>query len=130
MESKKEKNGPKQGTAYHPTSIGKIDLGPYMQNNYRRKVTLSVFAKETGRSLSTFHRDFKSTFQQTPHRWIMAKRLEYARKHLKTTKRKISEIYFEAGFVDFTHFSKAFRKKYGLSPSAYRQLIGAGLDGD
>lgn len=99
------------------------DLAAYMEQNYLRNVPLAEIAKETGRSLSTFNREFKQIFYETPHRWIMQKRLAYAREMLLNTDRKISEIYFLAGFQDFSHFGKAFKKMFGLCPSAYREQM-------
>ncbi|MEL6843611.1 MAG: AraC family transcriptional regulator [Bacteroidota bacterium] len=99
------------------------DLADFMEQNFLRNVPLADLAKESGRSLSTFNRECKQIFKETPHRWIMKRRLEFARGILLTTDKKISEIYFLAGFQDFTHFGKAFKKMFGLCPSAYRDQM-------
>ena len=97
--------------------VGKIDLVTFMNNYYLEPKTVEELAKASGRSLSTFHRDFKEIFNETPHRWIINKRLEYAYDLLQNNTKKISEICLEVGFQDLTHFGKVFKKKYGVTPS-------------
>jgi AraC-like DNA-binding protein len=71
----------------------------------------------TGRSLSTFNRDFKKQFNSTPQKWLTEKRLALAYYQLSEKKKKPTEVYLEVGFEDLSHFSFAFKKKYGLSPT-------------
>ena len=99
----------------------RVDLVHFMQYNYLRSATIGQLAKETGRSLSTFYREFKLIFSETPHRWIMQRRLEYAKKILLSSNKKVTQISQEAGFQDLTHFGKVFKKKYGISPSTMQQ---------
>ncbi|SHF35762.1 helix-turn-helix domain-containing protein [Chryseobacterium vrystaatense] len=97
---------------------GKIDLAGFMEKNYMFNMSLERFGYLTGRSLSTFNRDFRKIFQTTPQRWLTHKRLELAYYHLKEKHKKPSDIFMEVGFEDFSHFSYAFKKQYGLVPSA------------
>lgn len=96
----------------------KIDLEAYMNRHYMHNTSLEQFAKITGRSLSTFKRDFQEIFHESPNKWLIRKRLELAR-HLISSKQKApSEVYFDVGFVNFSHFSKSFKMAFGISPSA------------
>jgi AraC-like DNA-binding protein len=95
----------------------KIDLEAYMNNNYKFNVSIERFAYLTGRSLSAFKRDFASTFGTTPHHWLIEKRLKEARFLLEKEKQKSTDIYLDLGFEDLSHFSFAFKKKFGLNPS-------------
>jgi len=95
----------------------KIDLEAYMNKNYTYNVTLSQFAKLTGRSLSTFKRDFQKLFQDTPENWLRNKRLEYAHYLISKKQQKVSNVYIDAGFENLSHFSTAFKKFYGYPPS-------------
>ena len=96
---------------------GKIDLIDFMQRNFMFNMSLEKLGYLTGRSLSTFNRDFKKLFQTTPQKWLTDKRLELAYYHLSEKKKKPTEIYLEVGFEDLSHFSFIFKKKYGVSPN-------------
>lgn len=96
---------------------GKIDLVDFMQRNFMFNMSLEKLGYLTGRSLSTFNRDFKKLFNATPQKWLTDKRLELAYYHLAEKKKKPTEIYLEVGFEDLSHFSFIFKKKYGFSPN-------------
>lgn len=96
---------------------GKLDLAQFMEQNYRFNLPLEKFGYLTGRSLTTFKKDFKRVFQQTPGRWLTRKRLELAHYQLAEQRRKPSEVYLDTGFEDLSHFSFAFKKQYGYPPS-------------
>ncbi|MDJ1499484.1 AraC family transcriptional regulator [Xanthocytophaga agilis] len=96
----------------------KIDLEEFMNRNFRFNVSLDRFAYMTGRSLSTFKRDFQKIFGSTPGTWLTRKRLEEAYFRIKSEGAKPGDIYYELGFEDFSHFSFAFRKQFGIRPTA------------
>jgi len=96
---------------------GKIDLIDFMQRNFMFNMSLEKLGYLTGRSLSTFNRDFKKLFETTPQKWLTDKRLELAYYYLAEKKKKPTEIYLEVGFEDLSHFSFIFKKKYGFSPN-------------
>lgn len=96
---------------------GKIDLVDFMQRNYMFNMSLEKLGYLTGRSLSTFNRDFKKLFNSSPQKWLTDKRLELAYYQLAEKKKKPTEIYLEVGFEDLSHFSFIFKKKYGFSPN-------------
>ena len=95
----------------------KIDLETYMNHNYKYNIPLSSFAKLTGRSLSSFKRDFTKIFETTPERWLQQKRLEHAHYLISKKNLRPSEVYLEVGFENLSHFSFAFRKLFGLTPT-------------
>lgn len=95
----------------------KIDLETFMLNNYHFNVELPRFAYLTGRSLSTFKRDFEKIFHTTPSRWLVQKRLEEAYRLIREKGKSPSDVYLEVGFEDLSHFSFVFKKKYGFAPS-------------
>lgn len=96
---------------------GKIDLEAFMRQHYHFNVGLPRFAYLTGRSLSTFKRDFEKIFHATPSRWLLQRRLEEAHYLLKEKKKVASDIYLDLGFEDLSHFSYVFKKQYGVAPS-------------
>ncbi|MBS1566891.1 MAG: helix-turn-helix transcriptional regulator, partial [Bacteroidetes bacterium] len=97
---------------------GKIDLEAFMNSNFHFNVELKRFAYLSGRSLTTFKRDFEKTFHTTPSRWLQRRRLQEAYHLIKEKGRKCSEVYLEVGFEDLSHFSYAFKKTFGVAPSA------------
>lgn len=96
---------------------GKINLADFMQENYMYNLTMEQFGSLTGRSLTTFKRDFKKAFNATPQKWIIQKRLELAHYQLTEEKRKPIEVYLETGFENLSHFSFAFKKHFGFAPT-------------
>ncbi|ASK28876.1 AraC family transcriptional regulator [Chryseobacterium sp. T16E-39] len=96
---------------------GRLDLEEFMQKNYKFNVSMERFAFLTGRSLSSFKRDFKTIFNETPNRWLTKRRLQEARFLVEQKKQRPSDIYLDLGFEDFSHFSFAFKKEFGVSAS-------------
>ena len=106
------------------TLAKRVDLQLFMDLNFMLKVSLKELAELSGRSLSTFEREFKLIYNTTPRKWILKKRLLLAQSLLADASKQISEVYVEAGFEDLAHFSKAFKKEFGMNPSEYRKLDG------
>lgn len=94
----------------------KIDLEKFMQANFKFNVPVEHFAKLTGRSLAGFKRDFQKVFGKPPRHWLQDTRLEQAHFQIVKNNKKPSAIYLELGFESFSHFSYAFKKKFGFSP--------------
>jgi len=97
---------------------GKIDLADYMEKNFMFNLPLEKFGYMTGRSLSTFKRDFNKAFHTTPQRWLTKKRLELAHYQFMEKNKKPVDVCYEVGFEILSHFSFAFKKQFGYSPSA------------
>jgi len=95
---------------------GKIDLVDFMEHNYMFNMPLARFGYLTGRSRSTFIRDFRKHFGTTPQRWLTRKRLELAHYELSQKQKRPADIYLEVGFEDLSHFSFAFKKQFGYAP--------------
>lgn len=96
----------------------KIDILDFMNQNYMYEFSMEDLAHYTGRSLATFKRDFKKVSDLTPGKWLIRKRLEVAYSLIKEGGKTITDIYTEVGFKNQSHFSTAFKKLYGVSPTA------------
>ena len=96
----------------------KIDILDFLNQNYMYEFSQEELAHYTGRSLATFKRDFKKISSLTPERWLIHKRLEVAYELMKKGERKISEVCDKVGFKNQSHFSNAFKKQYGIPPTA------------
>jgi AraC-like DNA-binding protein len=101
----------------------KIDLEAYMNRNFRFNISLEKFAFLTGRSLSSFKRDFMKIFGTTPGNWLKKKRLEEAYFKITQQNQRPSDVYLEVGFEDLSHFSFAFKKAYGKAPTEIAQKV-------
>jgi len=95
----------------------KIDLPEFMEMNFMYNLDHRRFAYLTGRSISSFKRDFEATFQMSPGRWLLRRRLKEALFLIKERRKTISEVYLEVGFEDIAHFSRAFKNEFGTPPS-------------
>ncbi len=95
----------------------RADLSKFMDYNYTQNITLDELAHQSGRSLSTFNREFRMLYNETPHKWILRKRLETAKRMLLQDDVRPSDVYLEVGFEDLAHFSRAFKKQFQMSPS-------------
>ncbi len=95
----------------------KVDLVSYMEKNYMFNMPLEKFGYLTGRSLTSFKRDFKKSFNSSPERWLTRKRLELAHYKLTEQKARPVDVCYEIGFENLSHFSYAFKKHFGYSPT-------------
>ncbi|MGX1928163.1 AraC family transcriptional regulator [Flagellimonas sp. 2504JD4-2] len=108
---------------YSLRNTEKTDMEYTMLKNFRYDLSMEEFARLCGRSLSTFKRDFKNHFSQTPGSWIKNKRLEYAKTLLHESSLSINEICYESGFKNPSHFNTAFKEKYDQPPLQFRSSL-------
>ncbi|MDT0553009.1 AraC family transcriptional regulator [Urechidicola vernalis] len=99
----------------------KSSLNEIMLQNFHCDLSLNEYARLSGRSLSSFKRDFKQSFNETPHKWIVNKRLNYAKSLLQNPELNINDICFEAGFKNTSHFNNSFKEKFQLPPNQFRK---------
>ena len=96
-------------------------LSQIMEANFCYNLALEEFAKLSHRSLSTFKRDFRKYYNQSPGKWLLQKRLEYSAVLLKNPALNVSQVAMDCGFEDLSHFSRAFKEKFGTSPANFRK---------
>ena len=83
-------------------------------------ITISELSELTNMSLSTFKREFKKTYNNSPAVYIKDKKLTKAKELVSASTLRMSDVAFDCGFNDMAHFSKSFKQKYGVSPSTFR----------
>jgi AraC family transcriptional regulator, exoenzyme S synthesis regulatory protein ExsA len=114
------KNRPLAGYFNEVCANSKISIREIMEANFAYNMKLEEFAKLSGRSLSTFRRDFETIYNTSPSKWLTQRRLEYGKYLLETTDKNISEITFESGFENPSHFIRVFKENFGTSPLRYK----------
>jgi len=93
----------------------------YVDANLDAPIHIGDLAKVARRSGAYFCRAFKRTFGETPHAFVVARRLHRAGDLMLTSDAALSEIAVTCGFHDQAHLSKLFRARYGQSPAAWRR---------
>jgi AraC family transcriptional regulator, exoenzyme S synthesis regulatory protein ExsA len=111
--------------AYFQSLLGSDapNLPHIMEANFCYNLGLEDFAKLSHRSLSTFKRDFRKHYKQPPGKWLLQKRLDYSAVLLRNPALNVSQVGLDSGFEDLSHFSRAFKEKFGMSPQNYRKEI-------
>lgn len=99
------------------------DLLQTMEAHYLEPYSISDLALISGRSLSSFRRDFETTFHTTPAKWIQEKRLQKARELFLTTELQITEVCYEIGYENVSHFSRLYKSFFGYSPSETKSQV-------
>jgi AraC-like DNA-binding protein len=85
------------------------------------KLSLNDLSNLSGRSLSSFNRDFKAIYNMPPKRWLQEKRLAYARKLLIEKEYSVTEVAMNIGYDNVSHFIKQFKEKYNITPKQLKQ---------
>jgi len=93
----------------------------YLVENFRKPVSLDKAAAIANMTTNAFCKYFKKITRKTFMETIIEYRLNYAMQQLVQTDKPISDISFESGFGDVSHFYKMFKLKMGLSPLNYRK---------
>lgn len=93
----------------------------YIKENYMKEISLEMFAKDMYLSQVYISKIFKEETGHSPIHFLIQTRLSVAKSLLETQALPIKEISRCVGYEDAYHFSKLFKKYYGISPSAIRK---------
>jgi AraC-like DNA-binding protein len=98
-----------------------LALERVMEDNFCYNLSLEVYAKLSNRSLSTFKRDFEKRFGCSPGKWLLEKRLQHSLHLMCNRNKTVGEAAFESGFESPSHFSRAFKHRFGKGPLAMKE---------
>ena len=87
---------------------------------YTQPLDVHDMAGAAGLSRAHFSREFRRTFGESPHGYLLTRRLERAAALLRNTDRSVAEICFSVGLRSVGSFTSSFGRVYGRSPTAYR----------
>ena len=94
----------------------------YINKNFSAKITLSIISQKFGCCNATLTKTFKKEYNLSIMEYLCDVRLEKSKEMITKTRKSFKEIAAECGFYDQNYFSKIFAKKYGSSPTEYRNM--------
>lgn len=94
-----------------------------IEARYAERLSLGEMAEACGLSPGFFLRAFKAATSQTPHQYLMSRRLSKARQLLGQAEPGLAEIAFMTGFCSQAHMTAVFKRALGATPAAYRQSV-------
>jgi AraC-like DNA-binding protein len=95
----------------------------YVRNHFTEAIQLEDMAEVVSMTIPSFCRYFKKVTGKTFTEFVNEFRIVHACKLLSEEKHSISEVCFESGFNNFSHFNRLFKEKTGKSPNAYRKAV-------
>jgi AraC-like DNA-binding protein len=95
---------------------------------YAEPLDVDDMARAAGLSRAHFSREFRRTFGESPHAYLLTRRLERAAALVRTTDHGIAEICFAVGLQSVGSFTTSFTRTYGMSPTAYRAAFPPAAD--
>jgi transcriptional regulator GlxA family with amidase domain len=87
---------------------------------YAEPLSVDDLARAAGLSRAHFSREFRRAFGESPHAYLLTRRLERAAAMLRTTDHSVADICFSVGLSSVGSFTTSFTRTYGRSPNAYR----------
>jgi AraC-like DNA-binding protein len=89
-------------------------------SQYAQRLTVADMARAAGLGRAHFSREFKRAFGESPHVYLLTRRLERAAALLRFTDHSVADICMSVGLESVGSFTSSFTRTYGLSPTAYR----------
>jgi AraC-like DNA-binding protein len=87
---------------------------------YTERLTVADLARAAGLSRAHFSQEFRRAFGESPHSYLLTRRLERAAALLRSTDRSVAEICMRVGLDSVGSFTTSFTRVFGRSPTAYR----------
>ena len=88
-------------------------------NNVANTPSIHTLARQTAFSESKLQKTFKQVFGRSLYQYALCEKMMTAKNMLATNKYSVSEVGYELGYTNLSHFSKAFRKQFGINPKSY-----------
>jgi AraC-like DNA-binding protein len=96
--------------------VAKRNIKRLMDQYAISELSAKQLALLSGRSVSTFNREFKALYGTTPKQWLIDKRMNYAHSLLSEEQWSVTAVAVEVGYNNISHFIETFKKKYGKTP--------------
>jgi len=109
---------PRKGVLSRPQ---RQEVEAFIEQQLDSNFGLVDLATLTGYCPDHFSRLFKQAFEQSPHQYVLSRRVERAKTMLKDSERSIAEVATACGFANQGHLTTAFKRRTGITPAAYRK---------
>jgi len=106
--------------AFAPPARHLLRAKDLADGRYAEPLTVDDMARAAGLSRAHFSREFRRAFGDSPHGYLLTRRLERAAALLRTTDRSVAEICLAVGLQSIGSFTTSFKRAFGASPTAYR----------
>jgi AraC-like DNA-binding protein len=106
--------------AYTPPTRRLLRAKDLADARYFEPLDVEVMAGAAGLSRAHFSREFRRAFGESPHSYLLTRRLERAAALLRTTDSSVTDICFAVGLQSLGSFITSFTRTFGKSPTAYR----------
>jgi AraC-like DNA-binding protein len=106
--------------AYVPHARHLLRARDLADARYFEPLGVDDLAAAAGLSRAHFSREFRRAFGESPHAYLLTRRLERAAALLRTTDNSVAEICLAVGLTSVGSFTTSFTRTYGMSPTAYR----------
>jgi AraC-like DNA-binding protein len=106
--------------AYAPPARHLLRAKDLADARYFEALDVDDMARAAGLSRAHFSREFRRAFGESPHQYLLTRRLERAASLLRVTDRSVADICFSVGLQSVGSFTTSFTKTFGVSPTAYR----------
>jgi AraC-like DNA-binding protein len=106
--------------AYPPPARHLLRARDLADARYSEPLGVDDMARAAGLSRAHFSREFRRTFGESPHAYLLTRRLERSAALLRNTDRSVADICMAVGLVSVGSFTSSFTRSFGMSPTAYR----------
>jgi transcriptional regulator GlxA family with amidase domain len=107
-------------TTYVPPARHLLRAKDLADARYAEPLDVEDLARAAGLSKAHFSREFRRAFGESPHGYLLTRRLERAAALLRTTDRSVADICVSVGLASVGSFTSSFTRTYGVSPTVYR----------
>jgi AraC-like DNA-binding protein len=107
-------------TTFVPAARHLLKAKDLADARYSEPLGVDDMARAAGLSRAHFSREFRAAFGESPHTYLLTRRMERAAALLRTTDRSVTDICFSVGLQSVGSFTTSFKRTYGVTPTDYR----------
>jgi len=114
--------------AFPPPARHLLRARDLADRRYAEQLDVDDLARAAGLSRAHFSREFRRTFGESPHAYLLTRRLERAAALLRSTDHSVADVCFSVGLQSVGSFTTSFTRTFGMSPTTYRAAVPPAAD--